>query len=188
MTAEHFKACASSTGKPVLASWMGGTEVAAGTDILNRAGIPTFQFPDTAARVFCYMWRYSYVLRGLYETPVLRGEADEGLDRGRAAQIVDNVRKSGRALLTEAESKQLLTAYGLSTLPTETATSEDEAVKKAAGIGYPVVLKLLSQTITHKTDVGGVQLNLRDPDAVHHAYRAIEVSVLEKAVRGTFRV
>jgi len=187
MTAEHLKAYASSTGKPVLASWMGGTEVAAGTDILNRAGIPTFQFPDTAARVFCYMWRYSYVLRGLYETPVLRGEADEGLDRGRAAQIVDNVRKAGRTLLSEVESKQLLTAYGLSTVQTEIAACEDEAVKKADGIGYPVVVKLLSQSITHKTDVGGVQLNLRDPDAVRRAYRAIEVSVLEKAGEGHFQ-
>ncbi len=81
MTAENLKTYAHSTGKPVLASWMGGAEVAAGTDILNRAGIPTFQFPDTAARVFCYMWRYSYVLRGLYETPVLRAEGDAGPDR-----------------------------------------------------------------------------------------------------------
>jgi acetyltransferase len=65
-TAERLKAYASSTGKPVLASWMGGAEVAAGIDILNRAGIPTFPFPDTAARIFNYMWRYSYNLRGLY--------------------------------------------------------------------------------------------------------------------------
>ena len=60
--------------------------MAAGTDILNRAGIPTFQFPDTAARVFCYMWRYTYALRGLYETPVLRGEDAEGPDRAQVAR------------------------------------------------------------------------------------------------------
>ena len=87
-TAEHLKPYAHSTGKPVLASWMGGSAIAAGTDILNHAGIPTFQFPDTAARVFCYMWRYSYALRGLYETPVLREEADEGPDR--AARAADH--------------------------------------------------------------------------------------------------
>jgi acetyltransferase len=179
-TAEHLKPYARSTGKPVIASWMGGTEVAAGTDILNRAGIPTFQFPDTAARVFCYMWRYSYVLRGLYETPVLRGD-DEGPDRGLAQKIIENARNAGRTLLTEVESKQLLAAYGLPTVQTEVALTEDEAVAKANAIGYPVVLKLFSETITHKTDVGGVQLNLRDENAVRNAHRAIQSSVREKA-------
>src|SRR5215472_7674433 len=70
-TAERLKAFATGTGKPVLASWMGGDDMAPGLDILNAAGIPTFPFPDTAARVFHYMWRYAYNLRGLYETPVL---------------------------------------------------------------------------------------------------------------------
>ncbi len=184
-TAEHLKPYAHSTGKPVLASWMGGTDVAAGTDILNRAGIPTFQFPDTAARVFCYMWRYSYVLRGLYETPVLRGD-EEGPDRASAQRIIEAVRNSGRTLLTEVESKRLLAAYGLATVPTEAAVTEDEAAAKANAIGYPVVLKLLSETITHKTDVGGVQLNLRDEESVRRAYRAIQASVLERSGAGHF--
>jgi acetyltransferase len=187
LTAEHLKPYAHSTGKPVLASWMGGTDVAAGTDILNRAGIPTFQFPDTAAKVFCYMWRYSYVLRGLYETPVLRGEADEGPDRAQAQQIIESVRCAGRTLLTEVESKQLLSAYGLPTVQTDIAGSEDEAVAKADAIGYPVVVKLLSETITHKTDVGGVQLNVRDRDAVRRGYQAIQTSVREKAGEGHFQ-
>jgi acetyltransferase len=187
LTAESLKAYAHSTGKPVLASWMGGAEVAAGTDILNRAGIPTFQFPDTAARVFCYMWRYSYVLRGLYETPVLRGEADAGPDRSRVAQLVKQARQAGRTLLTEVESKELLAAYGLPTVQTEVARNEDEAVARAGGIGYPVVVKLLSETVTHKTDVGGVQLNQRDPEAVRRAYRTIEASVREKAGDGHFQ-
>lgn len=185
-TAEHLKPYAHSTGKPVLASWMGGSAIAAGTDILNQAGIPTFQFPDTAARVFCYMWRYSYALRGLYETPVLREEADEGPDRVRALQIIENARRAGRTLLTEIESKQLLAAYGLPTVQTEVANSVDEAVEQAGGIGYPVVLKLLSETITHKTDVGGVQLNLRDEAAVRGAYQAIQSAVWEKAGDGHF--
>ena len=184
-TAEHLKPYARSTGKPVLASWMGGTEVAAGTDILNHAGIPTFPFPDTAARVFCYMWRYSYVLRGLYETPVLRGD-DEGPDRAGAQRIIENARGAGRTLLTEVESKQLLAAYGLPTVQTEIAFTEDEAAAQANSIGYPVVLKLFSETITHKTDVGGVQLNLRDETAVRNAYRTIQSSVHEKAGEGNF--
>ncbi len=187
VTAEHLKNYAHSTGKPVLASWMGGAEAAPGTDILNGAGIPTFQFPDTATQVFCYMWRYSYVLRGLYETPVLRGDTDEGPDRARAAELVQHARQAGRSLLTEVESKALLAAYGLPTVQTEVAESEDEAVAKADGIGYPVVAKLLSETITHKTDVGGVHLNLHDAEAARHAYRAIERSVREKAGEGHFR-
>ena len=184
-TAEHLKPYAHSTGKPVLASWMGGSEVAAGTDILNQAGIPTFHFPDTAARMFCYMWRYSYALRGLYETPVLRGD-DEGPDRAQAREIIERARRSERTLLTEVESKQLLATYGLATVQTEVALTEDAAAAKAKAIGYPVAVKLLSETITHKTDVGGVQLNLRNEQEVRAAYRAIETAVQEKAGDGHF--
>jgi acetyltransferase len=179
-TADHLKAYAQTTGKPVLASWMGGAEVAAGRDILNRAGIPTFPFPDTAARVFSYMWRYSDHLRTLYETPVLRGESEEGPDRGLADRILARARQAGRTILTEVESKQLLAAYGIPTVPTMMAITEAEAIERASEIGYPVVLKLFSETITHKTDVGGVQLNLRDADAVRAAYREIQRAVSEK--------
>jgi acetyltransferase len=185
LTAEHLKSYAHSTGKPVLASWMGGTDVAAGTDILNRAGIPTFQFPDTAARVFCSMWRYSYVLKGLYETPVLRADA-AGPDRTQAEAVVHRVRQAGRTLLTEVESKQVLAAYGLPIVPTEIALTEDAAVAQAKAIGYPVVVKLLSETITHKTDVDGVQLNLRDAEGVRRAWRGIRQSVREKVGEGHF--
>ena len=180
-TAEHLKPYARSTGKPVLASWMGGGDVAAGTDILNQAGIPTFQFPDTAARVFCYMWRYTYALRGLYETPVLRGEDAAGPDRAQVRGIIEKALRNGRTLLTEVESKQLLAVYGLPTVPTTVAKTDDEAATQAGAIGYPVVLKLWSETITHKTDVGGVQLNLRDEAAVRAAFRAIATAVSEKA-------
>ena len=184
-TAEALKAYAHSTGKPVLASWMGGTEVAAGTDILNRAGIPTFQFPDTAARVFCSMWRYSYALKGLYETPVLGADA-AAPDRAQAAAVVQRVRQAGRTLLTEVESKQVLAAYGLPIVPTEIALTEDEAVTRAQAIGYPAVVKLLSETITHKTDVNGVQLNLCDAEGVRRAWRGIRQSVHEKAKDSDF--
>jgi len=185
-TAEHLKPYAKSTGKPVLASWMGGSEVAAGVDLLNQAGIPTFQFPDTAARVFCYMWRYSYALRGLYETPVLRGEEDEAPDRACVRKILETASRAGRTLLTEVESKQVLAAYGLPAVQTEIAKTEEDAASKATAIGYPVAVKLLSETITHKTDVGGVHLNLRDADAVGRAYRAIQASVCEKASQADF--
>ncbi|HYG99552.1 MAG TPA: bifunctional acetate--CoA ligase family protein/GNAT family N-acetyltransferase [Terriglobales bacterium] len=183
--AENLKPYAQSLGKPVLASWMGGTQVTAGEEILNRAGIPTFPFPDAAAEAFNYMWKYSYNLKGLYETPIGR-VTDANIDRQKASDIIQHVRKTGRTILTEFESKELLKAYGIPVTETRIATSADAAVKAADEIGYPVVLKLHSETITHKTDVGGVQLNLRNAEAVRTAYNGIEASVLEKAGKGHF--
>ena len=179
--AEKLKPYAKGLGKPVLASWMGGAEVMAGEQILNQAGIPTFQFPDSAVRAFNYMWRYSYNLKGLYETPALPQHADAALQRGKAEHIIQQARQSGRTILTEYESKQLLKAYDIPTVDTRIAINEQEALQAAEEIGYPIVLKLYSLTITHKTDVGGVQLNLRDAAAVKSAFQAIKQSVTEKA-------
>ncbi|MGD0415995.1 MAG: bifunctional acetate--CoA ligase family protein/GNAT family N-acetyltransferase [Terriglobales bacterium] len=180
--AQRLKPYAKQTGKPVLASWMGGSSVAAGEAALNSAGIPTFPYPDTAARAFTYMWRYSYNLRGLYETPTLSGQSEiENAARNQVEQIIQNARSRSRTLLTEMESKQLLSLYGIPTVETRVAASEDEAATLAAQIGFPVVLKVFSETITHKTEVGGVKLNLPDEAAVRSAYRAIQSSVAEKA-------
>jgi len=180
-TAEVLIPYAQSTGKPLLASWMGGHDVETGTAILNRANIPAFGYPDTAARMFSYMWRYAYNLKSLYETPSTPDETEaEAPDRRRAEGIIDSVRSSGRTLLTEFESKQVLDAYGIPTVTTRIARSEDEALAEAGQIGYPVVLKVYSETITHKTDVGGVQLNLADGEEVRRAYRAIQQAVSAK--------
>jgi len=180
-TAEALKEYASSTGKPVLASWMGGPDVAAGEAILKRAGIPAFPYPDTAARVFNYMWQYSYALKGLYETPQLSDHPTRGgPDRAKAESIIAKVRGEKRTILTEFESKELLAAYGIPIVPTKIAQSADQAAAIAEEMGYPIVLKLFSETITHKTDVGGVQLNLEDAEAVRTAYNKIQKSVAEK--------
>ncbi len=180
-TAEELAPYAQSLGKPIIATWMGGNEVAPGEAILNKLNIPTFPYPDTAARVFDYMSHYSENLRSLYETPMsVNGEEEDQVDRERAAQIIKDVRESGRTILTEYESKQLLACYGIPTVDTRIAKSEKEAVQAADAIGYPVVLKIHSETITHKTDVGGVQLNLVDDKAVKKAYKSIQKSVTEK--------
>jgi acetyltransferase len=183
-TAEQLKPFAKLNGKPILASWMGGAEIAAGEAILARAGIPTFPYPDSAARAFHYMWRYSDSLRALYETPVLPADQECSPAREVAQRLIEGARRAGRTILTEAESKELLAAYCLPTVETHVARSEEEAVQIAGRLGYPVVLKLHSETITHKTDVGGVQLDIRNADAVRLAWRAIESSVLEKAGPG----
>ena len=122
--AEKLKPYAKGLGKPVLASWMGGAEVAAGDQILNQAGIPTFQFPDSAVRAFNYMWRYSYNLKGLYETPALPQHEDAAMQRGKAEHIIQQARQSGRTILTEYESKQLLKAYDIPTVETRVAVTE----------------------------------------------------------------
>ncbi|MBD2250709.1 bifunctional acetate--CoA ligase family protein/GNAT family N-acetyltransferase [Nostoc parmelioides] len=180
-TAEQLKPYAQIAGKPILASWMGGADVATGEVILNRQRIPTYAYPDTAARVFSYMWQSSYNLRGIYETPVLPVETTSGLpDRHLVENIISTARQAKRTILTEYESKQILAAYGIPIVATCVAKSEDEAIKCAESIGYPVVVKLYSHTITHKTDVGGVQLNLPDADAVRRAYRMIAESVEQK--------
>jgi acetyltransferase len=176
-TAERLAPYANSTRKPVLASWMGGPAVAAGESILNGAGIPTFDYPDTAARAFTNMWKYTYNLRSIYETP--EPAEDEDADRERVEEIIARVRDSGRTILTEFEAKQVLAAYDIPTVETEVARSPDEAVELADRLGYPVVLKLNSETITHKTDVGGVRLNLRSADEVRRAYEELESSIRE---------
>jgi acetyltransferase len=179
-TAEALKGYAQVEGKPVLASWMGGADVAAGEAILAHAGIPTFSYPDVAARVFGAMWRYSDNLRALYEIPTLPEEADdEAAKRAEARAIIDAARAEGRTLLDEVESKRLLDAYGLPVVETRVAEDEARAVAIAKEIGFPVVLKLHSRTITHKTEVGGVRLNLGDAGEVKEAFRAIAASVRE---------
>jgi acetyltransferase len=180
--AERLKPYAKEYGKPLLASWMGGNSIAAGEAALNSAGIPTFSFPDTAARTFTYMWRYTDNLRALYQTPTIFEDSEmTSASRNQVEQIIQNVRSKGRTLLTEVESKHLLSHYGISTVETRAAASEEEAVSLASQIGFPVVLKVFSETITHKTDVGGVKLNLQDEAAVRAAYRAIQSSVMERA-------
>jgi acetyltransferase len=179
--AEQLKPLAKQEGKPLLASWMGGVDVAAGEEILNRANIPTFAYPDTAATAFNYMWRYAYNLKGIYETPSLPEDSiDWTPDRRLVGEILERARKEERIILTEFESKQVLAAYGVPTALTIIVADSAAAVKAADQIGYPVVLKLYSETITHKTDVGGVQLNLANAEAVAAAFTAIQQSVAAK--------
>lgn len=185
-TAEALKPYANFRNKPVLASWMGGPEVEAGVRILESAGIPCVAYPDTAARLFQLMYRYTYNLRGLYETPLELEDEDE-IDRALVKQVLDNARKSGRTLLTEFESKQVLRAYGIPATDCRLAASEDEAVAAAEEIGYPVVLKLHSETISHKTDVGGVELHLATDRHVRDAFRRIRETVGAKAGEGHFQ-
>ncbi len=176
-TAERMAKFAKQMHKPLLASWMGGEDVSAGDRLLSHAGIPTFDFPDTAAHVFTRMWQLSHNLQSLYETPVLAVGANLEMNRARVDSIIAAADSVGRLLLSEAEAKQILAAYAIPVVTTEVAQSPDQAVALAQRMGFPVVLKLVSATITHKMDVGGVKLNLNTETAVRRAYSAIRNSV-----------
>jgi acetyltransferase len=180
-TAVKLKQVVKGQAKPILTSWMGAKEVDTSEEFLNGAGIPTFKYPDRAARAFYYMWRYSDNLRALYETPAAAENSVDVVSRRQKAEaIFQHARSSGRSLLTEHESKRILATYQIPTVETHVAGTADEAVRFAEKLGYPVVLKLHSETITHKTDVGGVQLNLRTATEVRRAFKTIARNVRDK--------
>lgn len=164
-------------GKPILASWMGGEYVAEGAMLLDRSGIPTFPYPDSAAKVFATMWKYKKNIQNLLleSTP----EKEEEFTKARAVvqKILKSIQAEKRYLLTEEESKKILDAYQIPTVQTIHAKTEEEAAAVAEKLGFPVVVKLHSTTITHKSDVGGVKLSLMTPDSVRVAYREILESV-----------
>ena len=185
-TAEAVARVARTSKKPFLASWMGASSVEEGRQLLKKSGVPEFEYPDKAARMFHYLWAYTYNLRRLYKTPV---PADGGIEHeaaAGAAHLIQAVRQDGRTVLSEFETKKLLALYGLPSVETEWAKDPEEAVRHAERMGFPVVLKLHSSSITHKTDVGGVRLDLKDAVSVRVAFTAIERSVKEKAGEGHF--
>lgn len=167
-------------GKPVLASWMGGADVRAGRAILSEAGIASFDSPEAAIKAFLHLVQYRRNQELLYEQPAALPE-DWQPDQARARTLVEQVRGAGRTLMTEYEAKELLTCYGIPTVPTMNAQFADQAVIEARKIGYPVVLKLWSEIITHKTDAGGVVLNVMDDDGVRAAYERIKQGALKYA-------
>ncbi|ANV84667.1 acetyl CoA synthetase subunit alpha [Picosynechococcus sp. PCC 7003] len=179
-TAIALQKCVEKTDKPVIASWMGGDEVTEGELFLNRSQVPTYRYPDSAAYLFQLLWRYKYTLEGIYETPTLAPDTEGVIDRHNVNVILESIRAEGRTLLTESESKKILAAYGIPIVLTGNASTPEMAIALAEELGYPVVLKLLSTTITHKTDVGGVELNLNSAENVAKAFERIRQSVTEK--------
>lgn len=166
---------AKKTAKPLFVSVLGGEGFEQAHNQLNEAGIPSLLFPDAAVRMFNYMWRYAYNIKGLYETPSLPEVFSE--DRPSPSEThhyLEEIRKQNRTCVSEYESGKLLQAYGLPVIQTELAFSEEEAVAKATEIGFPVVLKLHSLVTNEKQAVGGVRLNLRTREQVREAFTEIQ--------------
>jgi acetyltransferase len=171
-TARLLVPFAHSTGKPLLACWLGGHSVREGRDLLRRAGIPVFDSPEDAIQAFLHMVQYRRNQELLYERPAASPE-DWKPDSDKARQILQQVRAGQRTILNEAEAKELLSAYDVPVVPTVACATMNEAVAAARRIGYPVVVKLLSSQVTHKSDVGGVRLGLNDEADVCAAFEGI---------------
>ncbi|MCF8061269.1 MAG: GNAT family N-acetyltransferase, partial [Deltaproteobacteria bacterium] len=157
---------------PVFAVWMGGGGQAPARRLLNEAGIPTYETPERAVDAFTYIHAYARNLEMLQEIPPML-ETNLELDHAGADTLIQASLDGGACCLTEQDAKALLAAYGIPVNRTEPAASAGEAVRAAQRIGFPVVMKILSPDILHKTDARGVQLNLRSDDAVKAAFERI---------------
>ena len=164
--------------KPLLAAWMGGRSVREGLERLSAGGVATYAYPEQAVGAFMDLVSYARNLETLHETPRTI-PVSFALDRGRAKELMGAVLAEGRGVLSETSSKTLLDAYEIPVTKPLPALSADDAVAVAADIGYPVALKVRSPDVTHKTDVGGVELGLGSGEEVRAAYERILASVRE---------
>ncbi len=167
-----------SRAKPMIAVWMGGRQVAEGIGILIQAGIPTFPAPEDAVDSFMQMYTYSRNLELLQETPP-RLPYDLKVNTKQARTFIDECFKRGVKLLTEIESKAILSAYGIPVNHTVAASSAAAAVKAAKAMGFPVVLKIHSPDIFHKSEVDGVRTHLNHEEDVLAAYEEITAKARE---------
>lgn len=167
------------TSKPLIATWLGGESMREGIRLLNEAGIPSYTTPEQAVRAFMTLVTYSRNLEILFQTP-MDIPVQFPLDRATLRLQFESIFKNREPVLSEGVSKTLLEAYGIPVTQPQPAGTIEDAIKIAGQIGYPVVLKILSPDITHKTDVGGVALNLADESMVRYAFERIINSAKEK--------
>jgi acetyltransferase len=163
----------------VMGSWLGDHAVEQARQTFRNAGVADFDTPEEAVRAFSFLRTYRRHQEDLLQTPPARG-AQQVSDLARIRAIVDEVLSSGREWLTEPEAKALLAAAGLPVVPTRVVAADAVQAQAAAGeLGYPVALKILSHTISHKSDVGGVRLNIGNPAELAEACAAMLARVAE---------
>jgi len=167
------------SSKPVLACWMGEERVAEARALLSSAGIPVFRTPEPAIETFAYVSAFYRNQRALLQVPGPRTEGPAP-DLEAARMIGETALSERRTVLTEMESKALLAAFGIPVAKTVVARSAHEAMLVAEEMGYPVVLKVDSPDVTHKSDVDGVRLGLHNAQAVRSAYQEIIEAVGRK--------
>lgn len=174
--AQEVVKAAQNTRKPVLAVWMGESDVAEGREVLESGKIPNYRYPESAVSVFLKMWNYSRNLELLYETPE---EAPQQFTprKDSAWRIIRRALSQGRRQLTEDEAKELLACYFIPVSPNKLAATAEEAAEFAAAIGFPVAMKIVSPDALHKTEVGGVRLNVASREEAIANYNSIVESV-----------
>jgi len=159
------------SSKPLLAIFIGGEKVEKATKMLIENNIPVYEMPERA--VVAMLGLTSYREFREYVTKVAEHMKIFDVDKERVLEIIEEARKQGRKVLLEHEAKEVVKSYGISVAPTKLAINEDEAIEIARRFGYPVVLKIASPDITHKSDVGGVIMNLKSDEEVAEAFRTI---------------
>ena len=157
---------------PVFASWMGGKQMAEAVHILNQADIPTYETPERAVRAFLYMVEYTKNLELLSQVPP-KLPTELYFNRDQVFRTIYECFEQETELLSEIQSKEILAAYGIPVNETKLATTADEAVTMASGMEMPLVMKVISPDISHKSDAGGVQLDLRNEQDLRQAYERI---------------
>lgn len=169
-TAEAIAKIAANTTKSIMAAWLGGISMRAGIQVFNNAGISSYTTPEQAISAFMTLSNYSQNQGVLYETPKevpVSFEYDRNVLREKYLKDIFPKAK----ILNEDDSKMLVNDYGIDTTHPAPAATEDQAVEIAKQKGYPVVLKIYSPDITHKSDVGGVALNITNEDMVRATFR-----------------
>lgn len=173
--------------KPILTSFPGDESVQYARRLLNRNNVPAYSTPEEAVDSYMYLYHYKRNLELLYETPEERNVGPTQKNQGKIKKIIQRAMEDGRTLLNEAEAKEIVELYGIKSTRPIAAKTDDEAVKIAEKIGYPVVMKIHSPQITHKSDVGGVALNLNCEDVVRNAYKTMIKTVKENAPDATIK-
>jgi acetyltransferase len=181
-TAEALIKARASTKKPIIASWMGGTIVEAARMALSSAEIPNYEYPDQAALAWQRLAAWKQQLPLLEERRAVCAQPFDPMLPARKALL--SCLNDSPLVLTEFQSKRILAEAGIASLETCIADSQEEAIGLAKKLGFPVVLKLQSRTVSHKSDVGGVQLNLPDATAVTQAWNLIKSGVSESDFAG----
>jgi acetyltransferase len=162
--------------KPVVAAFLGGENVGGGNEVLREHGIPFYEFPERAVKALSGLTRYGEQVK---EPPVGKGHEFDDVNRAKVKEILAGVRRDRRIVLLGNEAHRIAEAYGINVAPIQLATRVSEAVGAAEELGYPIVLKIASPKITHKSDIGGVKVGLDGPGEVREGF----LEVLENVSR-----
>jgi acetyltransferase len=178
--AEAVIQSAKKSNKPIMTSWMGGAQVEKARLLFNNAHVPDFRTLENAVDAFSYLARYNRNQRLLLQTPARLTRGQEAPDTEGARLIIEAVLTEQRKILTEPESMAVLNAFRIPTVRNAVAHSANEALIIAESIGFPIAMKVFSTDISHKSDAGGVRLNINSAQEVRGAYRQLVDQVLQK--------